>query len=366
MSESQVINVSLKCVNGDVLAGIGHPTRINSLIGISHFSDYQKELTKLEALNAMENGPDIVADLSNIRDLPDKPIWQRIIEETPFVAATVPIYLAHSKKGKIDAKELLDLATKQMESGVGLLTIHLTPTRELVELANKRLTPCTSRGGGLVICDIMARQQSSQNVYFEILDELLLVAKRTGTVISLGTTFRPANIFDSLDDVQIHEINLQTKLAEHFQAVGVGVIVEGPGHCRPSDIKRVACLLRQARTPIMTLGPIPLDSAIEMDHIAGAIGATLLGLEDCAVFLAAITREEHTGNLPSLQSIVEAVNSVRIASKIIDLHLLNEDKREHEVATLRAASRSCVAGKTSPACSRCAADCPLINTIQMN
>ncbi len=351
--------VALKRAGGYLLAGFGHPTRVNALIGMSHVSNEHIELEKLDALKVMENGPDVVTDLGIIRTLPAKPIWQRVVSETTFVTSTVPVYVVRSKANRIDSEELLDIATEQMESGVGLLTIHPTPTRELVELAFKRLVPCTSRGGALVVRDILARPQPYMNVYLDIMDRLLSVAKRTGAVISLGTTFRPANIFDSLDEVQIREIAFQTELAQLIHASGVGVVIEGPGHCRPGDIYRVSSLLRQAHTPIMALGPLPLDSAIGMDHIAAAIGATLLGLQGCAHILSTVTRDEHTGGVPNLQSILEAVVAARIAAKVIDLELIGGDQDEREVATLRAAVKSCIAGQAFPACARCAEACPL-------
>lgn len=45
----------------------------------------------------------------------------------------------------------------------------------------------------------------------------------------------------------------------------------------------------------MPLGPIPTDIAIGMDHIAAAIGATIMGIEGCANIISTVTREEHTG-----------------------------------------------------------------------
>jgi phosphomethylpyrimidine synthase len=340
--------------------GRDKPTRINALIGASAITELYEEYDKIEALQELHNdAPDIVTDLSIIKEPKGKRLWERIIQQTSFVAATVPIYMVDRKNGRIDPDELLAVVIEQMESGVGLVTIHPTPNEELIKLSSQRLIPYTSRGGGLVIADIIARERREGNIYTGILDELITTAKRTGTVISIGTTFRPACIFDAMDEVHRREIELQIQLGMQVRAAGVGVVIEGPGHCRPADIRRVSLALRKTDIPIMALGPLPLDSAVGQDHIAGAIGATLLGLEGCANILSIVTREEHTGGVPSLDSIIEAVKAAKVVCKIIDLEVHNNEENERDICKLRANSRSCVAGKRSPGCDRCDSHCPL-------
>jgi len=354
-------NVKLRRKSSPPLTvGRGQPTRINSLLGISIPSKGYEEYHKLEVLQELgEERPDIVTDLSIIKKPKGKRLWERIIDRTPFVAATVPIYLTERKNGTINPSELLDIATEHMESGVGLITIHPTATEELVKLSSNRLIPCTSRSGGLVIADLVARNMLEENIYIKIFDDLLTIAKLTGTVISVGTTFRPACIYDALDTVHIKEIEVQAKFGLKIKAAGVDAIIEGPGHCRPTDIRKVAALLLKAEMPVMALGPLPLDSAIGQDHIAGTIGATLLGLEGCADILAIVTREEHTGGVPSAGSTIEAIKAAKIACKVIDLEILNNDQNEYRICKSRAISKSCIVGKGSPGCLRCNSQCPL-------
>ncbi|MOA47559.1 Phosphomethylpyrimidine synthase [compost metagenome] len=109
----------------------------------------------------------------------------------------------------------------------------------------------------------------------------------------------------------------------------------------------------------MPLGPIPTDTAVGQDHISSAIGATLLGLERCAHILAAVTREEHTGGIPTVESTLEAVAAAKVAAHIIDLELLGEDQRDREIALARSQARTCLAMKKSHGCDRCARTCPL-------
>lgn len=342
---------------GGFSVGPGFPTRVNALIGASSISGIPLQQREIDALENATQKPDIVSDLSIIKSR-DMPLWRQIIGRTNFVAGTLPIYTVRRSSARVDARELLEIAIEQMEGGVGLLTIHPTPTHELIQAASNRLIPITSRGGALVVRDLAARADSA-NVYMQILPELITCAKSTGTVISLGASFRSATLFDSCDLAQRLEIERQLELASEISAAGVGVIIEGPGHARPSDISIFASLLRPSGLPIMPLGPIPTDSAIGLDHVSSAIGATLLGLAGCAHVLAAVTREEHTGGVPSLQSTLEAVEAARVAARIIDLEIQNDDAQERLIATERSESRSCVVGKESRGCSRCASVCPL-------
>jgi phosphomethylpyrimidine synthase len=342
-----------------VHAGEGFPVRVNALLGASRASAIEGTLRKLEALQSMEGGPDIVTDLSLTRGSPANDVWRCVARDTPFVAATVPVYFVGSDRGKLDAQRLLDTATEQMENGVGLITIHPTPTADLIALASKRLIPCTSRGGGRVIRDVVVRRRSSGNAYLDIMDELVLVAKCTSTVISVGASFRPACIFDALDEAHKREIVTQGIIAREISSNGVGAIIEGPGHCRPADIRRAARLMRELSVPVMTLGPLPLDSAVGQDHIGGAIGAVLLGLEGCAHILSTVTRDEHTGGVPSLAATLEAVACARVAGRIVDIELLGDDERDRRISLRRAQTKSCVIERGRPGCARCGRDCPL-------
>jgi phosphomethylpyrimidine synthase len=182
---------------------------------------------------------------------------------------------------------------------------------------------------------------------------------RNSVAISIGASFRSANIFDSLDDAQRKEIESQLAFARKIAESEVGVIIESPGHAKPIDIQNCAKLLASSEFPIMPLGPIPTDIAIGFDHVAAAIGASLMGIAGAAHILAAVTREEHTGEIPSIESTLEAVTTARIAAHIIDIHQLNAIESDFDIATKRAASHTCVSDKKTKGCSRCGTACPL-------
>lgn len=353
---SAVCEVTLPRTGAPVLIGGSAPTRVMALIGTTSRADECTQDEKVCALLTADDPPEVVCDLS-VRRV-HQPLWRSVAEDGRAVAAALPIYTVRRRGDRIDPVELLEVALGQIEGGVGLLTIHPTPTRELVELARGRLVPWTSRGGGLVISDLLARDET-ENAYERILPELAAAARRAGCALSLGASFRSATIFDALDRCQRSEITRQLDLAASLSAAGVQTIVESPGHARPTDIARAAAMLRAAEHPVMPLGPIPTDAAIGEDHVSAAIGATLFGLAGCAQIIAAVTREEHTGGVPRIESTLEAVRAARVAGHVIDLELHGHDELDAHVAGERAAHRTCVATRQHAGCSRCGPTCPL-------
>ncbi|MFC6487704.1 phosphomethylpyrimidine synthase ThiC [Nitratireductor sp. GCM10026969] len=304
--------------------------------------------------------PDAVADLSLA--VLQTPLWRRALT-MGFAAASLPIYTVRRQNGKVDSSELLDKSVEQMEGGVGILTIHPTARLDIIDLARRRLVPWTSRGGGVVMADLLARDLT-ENVYLRILPDIVSSAKKHGTVLSLGASFRSANIFDSLDAAQWAEVEFQIELANMLRADGCDVIIESPGHARPAHIREISRRLSAAGHPVMPLGPIPTDVAAGEDHVSAAIGATLMGLAGAAHILAAVTREEHTGGIPSTASTLEAVRASRVAAHVIDIDRLGDVSADELVVRRRAQARTCVAGRTRRGCDRCADVCPLWSVLE--
>ncbi|MFB6449098.1 phosphomethylpyrimidine synthase ThiC [Bradyrhizobium tunisiense] len=338
-----------------VAVGSSHPTKVMALIGATHTRDAARQGEKLDALAAMPYGPDIVADLSLA--LLHPPIWQRALT-MGFATSSLPIYTVRRQEGRVDPAELLEKAVEQLEGGVGLLTIHPTARQDIIDLAKRRLVPWTSRGGGIVMSDLFARNLT-ENVYLKILPDIACFAKKHGAVISIGASFRSANIFDSLDLAQWAEVEFQIQLADMLRAEGCGVIIESPGHARPSQIIQISQRLAAAGHPVMPLGPIPTDAAAGEDHISAAIGATLMGIAGAAHILAAVTREEHTGGVPSVTSTIEAVRAARVAAHVIDIDRLGDVSADELAVRRRVEARTCVEGRIRRGCDRCADVCPL-------
>jgi phosphomethylpyrimidine synthase len=350
---------SLACIptpgEGVLRVGDAEPVRVMALVGTTSKADARAESEKIERIAAHSARPDLIADLS-LRQT-EQPLWQQILQ-AGFPAATLPIYTARRRDGRIDSSALFDRAVEQIEGGVGMVTIHPSARRDIIELARTRRTPWTSRGGGLVIADLLA-SSDTENVYLRILPDLASLARAYGVTISLGATFRSASVLDADDAAQRAEINFQGEVAAQLRAEGCSVVVEGPGHASPIAIESLARRMRSTGCPIMPLGPIPTDLSIGQDHISAAIGATLMGLQGAAHVLAAVTREEHTGGVPGISSTLEAIEAAWVAARVIDLHRFGPGVDDFRIADERSEYRTCVAGRTTPGCSRCGTACPL-------
>lgn len=341
---------------GSVRVGASEPVKVMALIGSTSRRDERGEEDKVARLAAMDDGPDIVADLS-LR-VSSRPLWRRILD-AGLPAATLPIYTVRRDDHRIDRSALLDRAVEQLAGGVGMITIHPTAAREIIAPAqSERHVPWTSRGGGIVIRDLLVGDGAG-NAYLDILPDLIPQARRFGATISIGATFRSATILDADDRAQRMELAAQADLARQLVADGCSVIIEGPGHAAPATIGTLAERMRAAECPIMPLGPIPTDRAVGQDHVSAAIGATLLGLAGAAHMIAAVTREEHTGGVPDIGATLEAVAASRVAARVIDLHHNGPGWEDFHIVGDRSDHRTCVAGREVAGCSRCGEACPL-------
>jgi phosphomethylpyrimidine synthase len=339
-------------------------TLVSVQVGATSKKDVSNQLKKIELISKLSerDKPDIISDLS--LENSESNLYKHIIQEYPeFIVSTLPIYKCKTSGGLIEVNELLTTVIQQIETGVSFITIHPTITKRIMDLAQNRLMPWTSRGGVMVIKDFSKRNFEGENIYLRILDEIIFHAKRHGVAISLGAAFRSANIFDSLDDCQIEEFKLQKKIADYIYERGVGVIIEGPGHSSPKNLKKIAVYYEEMGYPIMPLGPIPTDIAIGQDHISSVIGATILGMFGSVDILTSVTREEHTGKIPTIESSIEAIRASRIAAHVLDLNKLDTDEKDRIIVRFRTDHQTCIYGKMNSGCSRCSHVCPLQFTI---
>lgn len=353
-------SISLVYKNGIKKAGAESKTLVSVLTGATSGKDSSNQLKKIEEINKLriDERPDIISDLSLINSKTS--LYKDIVSNFPdFIVSTLPIYQVSAKEDQIDDAKLLEVVQQQIDGGAGMITIHPTVNFKLMQLAQKRIVPWTSRGGVMVMKDLSKRNFKTENVYLRILDSIISTAQKAKTVVSIGASFRSANIFDSLDECQIEEFKLQKQLADYIRSKGVGVIIEGPGHSSPKRLKEIAKYYIEMGYPIMPLGPIPTDIAIDQDHIASSIGAVILGLLDCVDIITSVTREEHTGKIPTIESSIEAIKASKIAAHIIDMNKLEEYSDDEKIVAYRTLHQTCIYGKKNSGCSRCAHVCPL-------
>lgn len=337
--------------------GYNSPTALNVLIGVNAYTQMEEEKAKLDML--LESGLPItiITDLSLFSDKREQPLWEFVAKDGRCVPGTVPVYQAVDSTGSINKNKLIELIQYQAENGVKIITIHPTPTMELMELSRQRLIPITSRGGASVCFDMVSNRRG-QNIYLELLDDIIGIARKTSVVLSIGSSFRSANLHDALDTVFFRELDFQLKIADYCITNGVNAIIETPGHVSPQGIFQLCDYLGNAcQHPIMPLGPMPTDCAFEEDDVAAAIGAVLMGTRGCADILSIVTKDEHLGGIPSKESIISAVKKYAVAKHIIDIYKINDDAADYSAALKRSNNKSCIVDAKN--CTRCNELCPL-------
>jgi phosphomethylpyrimidine synthase len=202
---------------------------------------------------------------------------------------------------------------------VDFITVHCGVTRSTVErMKNEgRIMDVVSRGGAFTI--EWMTYNDRENPLFEDFNRLVEVAREYDMVLSLGDGFRPGCLADATDRAQIHELILLGELTQRAQAVGVQVMIEGPGHVPLNQIE--ANILLQKRlchgAPFYVLGPLVTDIAPGYDHITCAIGGALAAAAG-ADFLCYVTPSEHL-RLPDVQDVRDGVIASRIAAHAADI-----------------------------------------------
>ena len=343
--------------------------KVNTSIGVGNRRSVNVELEKVKVLSSVVYRPDTIMDLSIVRL--QKPLYAYIIEEFGGPVGTLPHYICYRPRKGIDPKMLLEEIARQAEAGVGWMTLHLAVRKELCEKARKaRDVPFASRGGGIVIDDmyINDRNESILSLYF---DEILTILGKNRMALSIGTTFRPATTIDALDEVHREEISIQGEYIKEARNKGVQVMLEGIGHCGLAKIKEYIQIVKSKYdVPIMPLGPLPTDAAVGNDHVASAIGAAFMSFLGGADMINSVTREEHTGGIPSCGSIIEGLKAARIAAHCVNIAKFPQlDALDRGTSNRRAKNYTCVVEgglftesvkmRYGMGCQRCGNKCPL-------
>lgn len=346
-------------LNSGLGLGDSYPIRVNCNFGINNLNDEQYEKNKIDFLFSQEKYlPDLAMDLSTIQT--DKPICDYIISNYNIPVGTVPVYLSFKEEIGINKTHLLEVINKQADYGVSFLTLHFTADFELFQRATKtRKIPVTSRGGGLVLLDQIIKK-NHKNILLEHIDEIIKICKKRNIAISVGTTFRPASIIDACDEIHLQETKMQLEIVRYLKKEGINTIVENVGHISIDRISKHVKLLKEFNSPIMPLGPMPTDIALDNDHIAASIGAAFLSYWGGAHIINSITPNEHTVSYIDMEATKKGIEAAKIASHIINLTKNQQAwMKEQVVYNTRAVNRNCLNEKDK--CNRCSNQCPLTN-----
>ena len=345
--------VALKGAQRSVLVGEGLGLRYNASVGLNTPSGYDGEIKKICTLHTHKHCPDIMMDLSTIKI--QHPLYLDIQEILGCPVGTIPYYSCFYREKGIEKNELLERIQEQAENGVSFFTLHLTANLDMAAQTLWRTVPIISRGGSLLLRDMKVNHRKD-NILMENIDEILAICKQHNIVISIGTTFRPSTLQDALDEVNKKEIKRQLELCKWLQARGIHTIMEGIGHIPYQRIPEYVSIIRaDTYIPFMPLGPIVSDRTQGYDHITNAVGASYIAGLGGADIINAVTREEHTGGIPTETSFLEAIDGAATVVKIVnDSRFFDQNEKPHNLV------HNCMGIPDVCGCSRCNYECPFI------
>jgi phosphomethylpyrimidine synthase len=340
--------------------------KICTNLGVSNPINISDELSKIEVLNCLPFKPHILFDHTRKFSV-DKPFWKLMTERFDGIIATAPVLACFDEEKGLDKSELLETIEYMAENGVRLMLFHPTATNELWKKASTtRIRPTTSWNGGLLYRDKQINRRD-EFLITTLFNEILKILHNYNITCDIGTVFRPSRVSEALDVAHCGEIQLQEVFIKQAKAAGVFVIREGVGHISPAQIQDFCAILDKS-TPIMPL-PVSTDVAIGFDHIACTVAVTLIGFFTNLGIINPVTRVEHTGGVPELDDIIEALKSAKTVAHSLDLrNISSEIEVDNRVSEARQKKRSCrVSGglfevssdtDSTVGCNRCDIHCP--------
>lgn len=300
--------------------GEGLSTKVNVNLGISgDKADAAEEWKKVKI--AEDFGADAIMDLSNSGKT--RQFRQQLIDETPLMVGTVPMYdaIGYMEKPlvKLTKDDLFEVVRAHAEDGVDFMTIHCGINKSVTKTFKEtgRLMNIVSRGGSLLFG--WMEVTGNENPFYEYFDELLEICHEYDVTISLGDSCRPGCLYDSNDATETAEMIELGKLCKRAWAAGVQVMVEGPGHMALDEIAANMKLEKRLchDAPFYVLGPLVTDIAPGYDHITAAIGGAVAAASG-ADFLCYVTPAEHL-RLPDAADVREGLVATKIAAHAADI-----------------------------------------------
>lgn len=300
--------------------GEGLSTKANVNLGISgDKADAAEEWKKVKI--AEDFGADAIMDLSNSGKT--RQFRQQLIDETPLMVGTVPMYdaIGYMEKPlvKLTKDDLLEVVRAHAEDGVDFMTIHCGINKSVIKTFKEtgRLMNIVSRGGSLLFG--WMEVTGNENPFYEFYDEVLEICHEYDVTISLGDSCRPGCLYDSNDATETAEMIELGKLCKRAWAAGVQVMVEGPGHMALDEITANMKLQKRLchNAPFYVLGPLVTDIGVGYDHITAAIGGAI-SASSGADFLCYVTPAEHLC-LPNAQDVLDGLMATKIAAHAADI-----------------------------------------------
>ncbi|MCL2064771.1 MAG: phosphomethylpyrimidine synthase ThiC [Candidatus Cloacimonetes bacterium] len=365
--------------NGECSKLLGQTSDGSALIkvaintGISHISQLESEKKKLDKLISLPYLPDIIFDHTHMGEDTinewDKRLYAYIARNFSHkvVIATSPIMEVFDPIYGVDKNKLFDSIEHMALCGVRLMLFHPTTSHDNWKTAcSIRKKPSTSWTGSLLYKDMLLNKRV-HNIVAEHFDDILNILKKYGITLDIGSTFRPSRISEALDEAHVMELKAQEIWISKAKNAGVLCIREGLGHIQLNYIPKFAEIIDHS-TPMMPL-PVSTDASIGFDHVSSAIAMTVLGLHCNIGVLNPVTRVEHTGGIPTIDDIIEELQTARIVAHSLDIcNIPKCNEIDNIISDLRQGGKTCVVRGgifdkknvlDCKTCIRCGAQCPL-------
>lgn len=322
MSRSCIVRMGKR--SKELLIGDGQPLRLVAPFGMSSAEDLKCDF--VEHVDALVSaGADAVQELSVFG--PYSAMREELVEAAPVPYGTVLAYELYSQFSRQQPRTISELhritlrtLAKQIEDGVSYSTIHASLSHSLIEVTssqrNQRAIPIPSRAGGLLVR--IMRAMRAENPLRSLFEDISRMCSTSGVVISLGASFRPAAIADAMDQTHRAELAEQATLVSMIQEQGGQSLLEGLSHGLPED---VAAYCREAGrlcpgVPITALGPLPVDVAAGMDHIAAAIGIVFGRIAGLSL-VNVVSAKEHL-SMPTKTDMISALQAARLGAYVAE------------------------------------------------
>lgn len=313
--------------------GAGLRTKVNVNIGTSGLKALADQEVE-KAVIAERYGADTLSELS--MGGPVREIRSAIQDVTTLPITTVPIYEAVARNGlqDMDEDDIFSIIEDQAHEGISSMVIHTIRERQIEKIKSAgRIMGVVSKGGSIMASYM--HHHLVENPHVKRFDEILEIFHEHDIVLSLGNSLRSGCIHDPCDRAQEEELHDNIRLAQRARDAGVQTIIEwSGGHVRADKIsENIRYYKSRSEFPLFVAGPLPIDTAVGYDHIAGCVGASLASGYG-ADYLCYLTPSEHLG-LPTADQVREGLIAFRIAAHIGDSMKYGPSSADRELARCR-------------------------------
>jgi len=245
-------------------------------------------------------------------------------------AVTVPLAICHPigvmaeacfKKTNFLAtgeRDFIEQVRRDMEDNIEIILLPLGMSKKLVDKLpeSKRIMPCCSKSGAIMAAWMAYNKK--ENPYQIHFDEILDMAKKNGTTLSVVGAFRSGCIDDALDEVQYEELKIIKKYVDRARKAGVQIKAGSGGHL-PAE--KIAPFFRYQKklfkVPVISFGPQVTDISLGYDHISSAMGQLIALMSGADIFFT-VTPSEHI-SMPDEDETRQGCIAAKIAAHSADI-----------------------------------------------